>query len=540
MFAKKIDFKVGIMTRVVAGLTLAASSVHAQEGQVIVEQMPSRIGGFETANTHHKGTLGLTIGWHQSDPRKSAGTGNQLYYGGGSFAVTDQLTFGFDAQTYDDPTIDPIGGTNPAIKMNTLAAWGKYNFYRDDRVSVSGLLSVENMLHARSPIWGGSSRHEFIGALKLPVSYQVSDSFALHFTPSVTVMPDSLNGAQFFGTIGSLGVGATIKAGRRLSFAAAVDTPVSGTNTISSSGGYKKAPVWTVSGQYNVTPKAALQAYLTNGVGMTPATSILTHWPEGDEILAGLQLVYTPGAARPESYRGAPAPVTARQVSLQQDGVILGSADVAEPGHLRASLWGGSDSAGGVALGFSPDRDGEIQVIFEQYSKNSSAPSSLVPTNSVRYMFGPKLRFMDQNNGDPFSLGARLLYGRQIDSRSGVGVFYFDAMASYKTGRVALTANPKLAAFGNVEAAGVGLGVNFAVSDAIELIAEVTPVLLDASDVTWAAGMRYNVGSSGLSVDLNATNAIGQYGIGTLVAQDDVRFSLMLSKSFDLRGLKFY
>jgi len=529
------------VARVVAGLVLASSGAVAQDNRVVLENTPTRIGGFETAETHHKGTLSLNIGWHQSDPSKSAGTGNQLYYGGGSYAFSDRFTLGFDAQTYDDPPIDPIAGARPPIKMNTVALWGKYAVYQGERLSVSALASVENVLHLRSPIWNGSTRNMFIGALKAPMSYQVNSSFALHLTPSVTFMPDTVNGAQFYGsTIGSLGVGATWRLNRRLSFGAAIETPVSGNNTIASDGSYKKAPVWTVSGRYNVTPKVALEGYLTNGVGMTPATSILTHWPEGSEVLAGLQLIYTPGAARPDSYRGVAAPVTARQSALQQDGFTLGSADVAEPGQLRASVWGGSDSNAGVALGFSPDRDGEIQVIFEQYSDNPTAPAGLVPTTSVRYMFGPKLRFMDQNNGDLFSLTGRLLYGRQIDNNAGVGVFYLDAMAGYKTGRFALTANPKIAAWGNVEIAGLGMGVNYAMTDRLEVMAEVTPVGLSASDPTWAAGVRYNFGDSGLAVDAQATNAIGRYGIGSMIAQDDVRFAVTLSKAFDLRGLKFY
>lgn len=541
MMSKRFEFKAAVLARVVASFVVTAGTATAQDGPIALEDTPLRIGGFETANTYHEGTLGLSIGWSQTDPSQGSATGNQLYFGGASYAVNDRLTFGFDAQTYDDPVVSPIGGANPSIKMNTVALWGKYAFYRGERVSVSGLMSLESLVHLRSPLWNGSSRNVAIGALKMPVSYQASESFALHVTPSVTFLPGTLNGAQFYSsTVGSIGVGATWKAGRRFSFGAAVDTPVSGVNTISSDGSFKKTPVWTVSGRYLITPKAALEGFVTNGVGMTPATSILTHWPEGNDILGGLQLIYTPGAARPESYRGVPAPVTARQAALQQDGFTLGAADVEEPGQLRASVWGGSDSAAGVALGFSPDRDGEIQVIFEQYSKNTTAPAALVPTTSLRYMFGPKLRFMDQNNGDAFSLTGRLLYGRQIDSGPGVGVFYLDAMAGYKTGRVALSASPKLAAWGNVELAGLGLGMNFAVNDRIELIAEVTPVAMDAGEATWAAGMRYSVGDSGFAIDAHATNAIGRYGIGSMIAQDDVRFALSLSKAFDLRGLKFY
>jgi hypothetical protein len=229
-------------------------------------------------------------------------------------------------------------------------------------------------------------------------------------------------------------------------------------------------------------------------------------------------------------------------VHLQQDGFTLGSADTLEPGMLRTDVWAGSDDNQGVALSFSPDRDGEIQVIFEKYSDNPTADPELVPTTAVRYMIGPKLRFMDQNNGNLFSLTGRMLYGRQINSDPvKVGVFYTDLTASYKMPNgLSLSASPKIGAFGNNELVGLGMGLNYGFANGLELVAEVTPIGRDGDEATWAAGARYHFGQSGFSLDAQATNAIGRYGIGSMVAQDDTRFALTLSKTFDLNGLKFY
>jgi hypothetical protein len=114
-------------------------------------------------------------------------------------------------------------------------------------------------------------------------------------------------------------------------------------------------------------------------------------------------------------------------------------------------------------------------------------------------------------------------------------------MASYKSSdRFVFTVAPKLGAFGNVDMAGLGLGVNYQVSDNLELIAEATPVGLDGDTATWAAGLRYNIGKSGFSIDASATNAVGRQGIGSMIAQDDTRFTIALSKTFDGRGLKFW
>ncbi len=515
-----------------AGALMAAGSVGAEEGRVVLHDQPARLVSLETANTNHQGTLELSIGTSQTDPSSASGTGNQLYFGGASYSPTDQLTLGFDLHNYVDLVGGTIGGTTPHVELTTAALWGKYQLYSDSRISVSALASVESFLTLNSTLFGGYSANTMIGSLKAPITYTASPKLQFHLTPSVSVLPNTVNGAAFYGTIASIGVGASYRPNDRLSFFGAIDTPVSGTNTIASSGAYKAAPVWTVGGRYNITPKAAIETYLTNGIGMTPATSVLTFWPEGDRVLAGVRLVYTPGAKRPASYRGIPKPVTARQAYVQQDGFTLGSADVLDPGKVRVSTWYGSDNHAGAMVGWSPDQDGEIQVIFEQFSDSSSAPAALVPRTDVRYMIGPKIRFMDQNNGNAFSLTGRALYGRSIGSKM-LGVFFAEAIASYKAQNGAVfTLNPKLAAFGSTEVGGLGLGVNYEMFNGLELIAEVTPVGLDASTPTWATGLRYNLGRSGFSLDAQATNAIGSYGIGGMVAQDDVRILVTLSKVF--------
>ncbi len=524
-----------------AAIAVSSTALTAQEVEVPLHQPITSIGAFETANTYRAGTWAMNVGMMQTDPRQSAGTGNQLYFGGMSYSPTDQLTFGFDLSTYQDPSVNPIGGINPNIIVNTADIWAKYQVYKGERLSAAVMGSAGAFIRLEDQLWGG--RSEFVGfaSVKAPVTFSVSDQFQFHVTPSVSVMPDTVNGAPFYGTFASVGLGASYQANERLAFFGAVDVPVSGNNNIDGTGAYTQHPVWIAGGRYNFTPKGALEAYVTNGVGMTPATGAWSHWPDGDPLMFGLRLIYTPGQKIPASYRGIPNPVTPRQKSLQQDGFTLASADVVEPGTLRTSAWYGTDDAYGVMAGFSPDRDGEVQVIFEQFSTNATAPAALVPTTDLRYMFGPKLRFMDQNNGDPFSLSARVLFGRQISNSgaAGVGVFFAEGVANFQASdRLAITANPKIAAFGNTEIAGFGLGLNYEVFDGLSLIAEVTPVGLSASTPTWGAGLRYDVADTGFAVDLHATNAIGRNGIGSLVAQDDVRFGLTLTKTFDLSGLR--
>jgi len=72
---------------------------------------------------------------------------------------------------------------------------------------------------------------------------------------------------------------------------------------------------------------------------------------------------------------------------------------------------------------------------------------------------------------------------------------------------------------------GLGLGVNYQLTDALQLIGEVTPVG-DGDPTIWAAGIRYAIPNTGISLDAHATNAIGSYGLGTLIGQDSTKFSI--------------
>lgn len=530
---------------------ISATATHAQNVDPL-ERFPGRLAAFETGNVSPKGTLELNVGARQTSPDDRAGTGNQLYHGGGSYAFTDRFAAGLQIQNYTDPIAGPIEGVPglapdniPQLETTEVALWGKYQLYRDERWAISALGSVEAFTSMQSDFWGGFFNKQsgiMLGAVKTPITYTINPTFQLHLTPGVTFSPDDINGDRFYGTVVTLGTGVTYKPLDRLVFFATAETPVSGENTLNNRNEYEKKPVWTVGTRYNVTPRVAFEGYITNGFGVTPATSMMTFFPDGDHVLVGARLNYTPGASYDESYRTLSLPPSQPQRNRQQDGFTLGSAATLEPGFMRTELWYGSDDNAGVTLNFSPDRDAEIQLHFERYSDNDTARAEIVPSTDVRYMIGPKLRLLDQNNGNAYSLAARMLYGRQITPDSvKIGVFYTDLIANYQApGGLSFTASPKIAAWGSTELVGLGLGVGYTFGNGLELLAEVTPVGRDNDETTWAAGARYHFGTSGFSLDAQATNSIGRQGIGSMIAQDETRFAVTLSKAFDGRSLKFW
>ncbi|MEM6695249.1 MAG: hypothetical protein AAF626_11355 [Pseudomonadota bacterium] len=508
-------------------------------GLVPLELHPDRLLAFDTANTLPEKTFAPYVATMQTDPSDSVATGNQVYAFGARYALTDRITLGFDFWNYDDIAISPIAGGSPQIVMEPIEVSGKMRLIERGAFTGAVQLSFGAFTTLQSPIFNGtvSTSDALYGSIKAPFTFDHSPKVQYHITPAISFFPDSVNGADFYGTIFSLGGGVSYRPSKRLALYGALEVPFgSGGNTIATSGAYENTLVWTAGGRYNVTPKVAVDLFLTNGLGLSPATSVLTHMPDGDTVLAGAKLTYTPGASFPDTYRGRPNPLTLRQMRLGQDGLTLGVANTVSPGDIRIGAWYGTDSHLGAQVVWAIDRDFQIEATFEDYANGTLDPA-LRPTDELRYMVGPKLRFLDQAQGDPVSLAARLLFGRQFDSDPPfIGVFYAEGLASYEfSPKLAVNGAVKLAAFGNTEVLGVGIGANYEVIDGLSLIGEAHLVGADASDATWAFGARYSPPGSTASVDLTATNAIGRQGIGTILAQDEVVVTLGISTQFSLR-----
>ncbi|WP_139196113.1 hypothetical protein [Salinihabitans flavidus] len=523
-------------------LTLAGTIAPAQDLRSPLEEHVGRQGTFETGNQIHKNGWRMWTGAIQTNPEvATAGTGNQIYMGGMDFGVTPRTQLGFSIGYHRDPTINPVAGASPDVLMSSYALQGKYRFYEDASWSVHAAASLEYFSY-ESAIFGsggGSDADHVIGSLHLPISYNAGNDLRFHLTPGIAVFTDNMNGNDFFGTIPMLGVGASWKPHRRWLTYGSVNMPFGENgNTVTSAGTLTNKPIWTLGAAFNVTPKTTLDLFVTNGMGGTPATSIIGMLPDADTTMIGATVTYTPGRSeryRP-NYRGTPAePLSRRQEALQHDGYTLTSADTLTPGAVLGSLGFGTDGGYSGAVQFSPDYDGQMEFAYDQVADDGSvATPSQIPSLSGRYMFGVKLRFLDQNNGSPVSLSGRALIGRDT-SASLNGVLYLGMPVMWKANdRLALTANPKFAAFGSERKFGVGLGVNYELANGLQAIAEVTPVN-DGDPLVWAAGVRYRVPGSRLDLDLSATNAIGRYGIGTMVAQDDARVALTATYRFDAR-----
>lgn len=480
--------------------------------------------GMSSSATLPAGGFLAATGQQQGNLSGSGGTGNQLYHHQLEYGLTDRVQIGATVQRFEDPV--PIAGGNPDVGIRGISGQVAYKFLDTPNLRMTLRGSVEQY-EFRSQFWNSRNDDErFIGSVHLPVTVRLNDALEIHGSAGVSVFPDAINGVQFYGVVPQVGIGASYRASERLSFYGLVNVPFGDNgNSISDSGAIRNVPVWAVGGSFNVTPKAALDLYVGNGLGATPATQILTFFPGGDDLVVGARLTYTPGQGpgyRP-NYRGITGPTTKRQKRLALHSQIITPADTLDPGTVQIFGNYGQKEFGSGGFYFSPDHDIQVGVIVGRYANDGSVPATAFSSTGTQANIAAKLRFLDQNNGSPFSLSGNFVAGRDINSR--VGSLLLSMPASYQfNDRFAVVAEPQFAASGNTRIRAMGFGANFELFDGFDLIGE-AKVVDGGNGHVWSAGARYSLDAVPVTFDVQATNAIGNAGYGSVIAQDSTRFS---------------
>ncbi|MEB3232916.1 MAG: hypothetical protein VKJ64_18055, partial [Leptolyngbyaceae bacterium] len=500
-----------------------------------LERQPTRLFNLETANQLADNALQMSAGFHQtlSNDSPAPATGGQLYYGSIDWGITDDWQIGLAGQYFDDPPPSAIDGEFPNITLFSIAPNVKYRVLDQEQFDLGVQGSVELFSVDSSLYDTDGAEAQVVGSLHVPMTYEVGSEVQLHLTPGVAFFPDSINGNDFYGTVFSVGTGVSWQPSERLLFYGTLNLPLGpGGNAISTDDqDMEQQLVWTVGSRYNVTPKVGVDLYASNGLGVTPATGVLAFLPEGEDAVVGLKLNYTPdlSVGYRSSFRdGASEDLTERDRQLLLDGFTLSTPHTVQPGSVLISTGGGTNERYYGSVAYSPDEDFQIEGLIEEFSSPNNIITENEAGDNVKYAVGAQLRLLNQQQGDPFSLGVRLLGGRDTDDDRQIGTLFADLPMAYDVSdRTTLFANPRLAAFSEDEVFGIGVGVNHEVLDGLQLVGEVTPVIDET--VVWAAGARYTVPKTGLSLDLYASNAAGRNGLGTLVGESDTNVGFNLN-----------
>ena len=506
-----------------------AKDLQIEQNLSPLQKPPTRLFNLETANQIPKGSVQFEAGTHQANPENNrrGNTGYQNYYTSLDWGVTDKLQLSFAAQFFDDPTKSQINGTFPNLKFVSFAPSLKYQVLKNERlkVALSGtaeLLELSSDPGLFNTTNQKSSEYFGIGKVEVPVTYNADEKLQLHFTPGVVFYPEKVKGAEFYGTFVNLGAGLSWQTSEKLNLFANANLPLGpgGNNLSSSNNSITRKLLWTAGTRYAINPRAGVEAYATNAFGATPTTNLLAFIPDGNEVIFGanVKYIFDFGQNYASNFGNKPdVPLSHRDKQLLLDGFTLSSTSTLPPDKIRltAGLTSGGNAKLNLMYGLANDL--QLEIPLEQFGNSDNLPDGESFGNGVKFGAGAKLRFLNQAQGDPFSLSVKVKGVRDFGERPNQGTLFTEIPIVYQhSNKTAIFFNPKAAFYRKEERLGLGLGINQVLSDKIQLIGELTPV--SGHELIWSTGLRYFAPKANLGIDIYASNTSGQNSIGGLVA----------------------
>jgi hypothetical protein len=351
--------------------------------------------------------------------------------------------------------------------------------------------------------------------VQVPFTYSLTDYVQWHLVGGVAFFPDTINnGGEFYGTFFNVGTGISLSPAERFSLFADVNLPLGpGGNSANQNGSIFRKAVFSAGLTYLHSPTVSIDLYTTNALGFTPATQLLTFIPNGNQFSFGLNLKYAPdiGQNYAPSFRKKPTvPLTSRDKQFLLNGITLTSADTLRMGMFSLSAGTGAGATFQAAYGMSDDA--QLEFIGQQLDDTGEKFAG----STFKLGVAGKLRFLNQAQGDPFSLSLR---GGFEEAK--VGIFTAEAPLLYQlNSKIAFMFTPKAGFFRSTRIVGLGLGVNYQPIKGFQLIGELTPLLTGGSPV-WAVGTRYLHPKLNLGLEVYGSNGIGTHDIGGLIGQSN-------------------
>ncbi|MGI0479429.1 hypothetical protein ACN4EE_01420 [Geminocystis sp. CENA526] len=485
---------------------------------------------IETANILPKGALYTSYGVNLfSKGSEGGGIGLQTYNASIDYGISDKWQIGAGLSFFDDVLGSRFNGKPTDFGFLSFAPNFKYQFINEPTYSVAVVGSLEFLKITGenglfTPTDRSNSSTTVGGTIQVPFTYNFANTYQWHLVGGLAIFPDTVNGGgDFYGTFFNLGTGVSFKFDDRIGFFADINVPLGpGGNSANTRGDITKSVVWSAGLNYLHSPNVAVDLSITNRLGNTPATKLLSFLPDGGPVGVGLNVRYTPdiGHNYQRSFDSRPLqPFSDRDKQLLFNGIILSSPNTIRQGMF--SFDGGIGPSLNFEVGYGMSDNAQLGFIGQQPGQTDKSIG-----NSLKLGGSTKLRFLNQSQGDPFSFGLRGAFQEATANEDGVGAFTAEASFAYEINdRIALTFNPKLGLYGGNRILGTGLGFNVEAFSGFQIIGEVTPMLSNDATV-WAAGARYMPPKTNVGVGVYTTNAIGTGEIGSVITQSDSNVSV--------------
>ena len=492
------------------------------------------------------------------DGGEAGGSGNQNYGFRADYGLTPALMASAYYTYADDPLFAPIP-SRPSQPANLWTVYGgslrarlagsdKWQLAAEGALELftvgSGCGGTVSCDDAGTPnIFNNSGQAVFtrnwIGALSLPLSWQANRNLQLSFVPAVSFLPGSQGADQggagdFYGTNISLGVGASYRLGNQVQLFGSAMLPLGpGNNAFDGDLVYSRVPILSAGANIAVNPRIGLEASITNGFGLSPATAILALPSAPSEPLLSARFAWNPGAPDSPSPRYTP-----RQASLALGGLFVNTA--LTPADGTTQLWLNGDSRGNLfaGAGYSVSNDFQFQLaagVFNGIEPRNSFVNTYAGDGGLNLRFGGKAMVFRPSKKLPLWAAGRISLGRNEDESSKQGYLFFETMNTWEASpTLAFHLNPKLALNGDGTSWGVGLAANLQLGRRFQLIPEINLVATDLGGDNGSNGslaLRW-LASRSTTLDLYVSNAAGLYDLGQLLGNDQVRVGARLAFSF--------
>ena len=492
------------------------------------------------------------------DGGEAGGSGNQNYGFRADYGLTPALMASAYYTYADDPLFAPIP-SRPSQPANLWTVYGgslrarlagsdKWQLAAEGALELftvgSGCGGTVSCDDAGTPnIFNNSGQAVFtrnwIGALSLPLSWQANRNLQLSFVPAVSFLPGSQGADQggagdFYGTNISLGLGASYRLGNQVQLFGSAMLPLGpGNNAFDGDLAYSRVPILSAGANIAVNPRIGLEASITNGFGLSPATAILALPSAPSEPLLSARFAWNPGAPDSPSPRYTP-----RQASLALGGLFVNTA--LTPADGTTQLWLNGDSRGNLfaGAGYSVSNDFQFQLaagVFNGIEPRNSFVNTYAGDGGLNLRFGGKAMVFRPSKKLPLWAAGRISLGRNEDESSKQGYLFFETMNTWEASpTLAFHLNPKLALNGDGTSWGVGLAANLQLGRRFQLIPEINLVATDLGGDNGSNGslaLRW-LASASTTLDVYVSNAAGLYDLGQLLGNDQVRVGARLAFSF--------
>ena len=482
------------------------------------------------------------------------GTGNQNYAIRLDYGLNEKLQISWFYSEADDPLNAEITGLNirPGNYWQVYGAAARLKFLSGKNVSLAVNGSLEswtvgsggsdsrgqNSDSGASPnIFNDSGERvetqNFIGSVSIPLTWDANKKWQFTFNPGVSFLPpnqgkDQGGAGKFYGTNIYISGGLLWQPLPQVGVTASIAQPLgSGSNSFNKDLKYSRAPIFSGGLSWHLNPRIALQANLTNGFGLTPATSILT-LPSDNRLGYSTSFVFTADAADTPQPELSPI-----QRSLSQNGLTVSTALVPPDKTILAKV--SADIEGNLNTIFGVSISNIFHLDFYR-SENKNIPDTTVQArtyennNSVNWRGSGKAVLTSPLRDSPIWSALRISFGRNVDAvdNSADGYLFAETPLTWEANsKVALNVSPKFAWTGVGNLWGIGIGANIKIAPKWELIPETNFILNSQQENNNTIGLRWNA-SDDISVEIYGSTASSIIDIGQLINAEKIRWGSRL------------